>query len=376
MSGGIEISRAGLMAALAQAESVVEDRPAEARNILHAVRLMLGADEPGLSARRLLGEPQGRARKLMDEISLPGGLGLGTPPEAEAAPQPPSPEPAQAAGGELRARSKSVTPNRGRKGGVWTPERDELLRKLWDEGASAAQAFEQLNALPAETPIASAQAVYNRAFDLKLRRPPEVAAAMLRRAGRLGAERAAQLAAEGVSTLGARPLVWTAERLALAKELWEAGQSADAMLVRLNELPAAAEISGAHVIRTQAAKHRWKRPEAFLEAKRAKYAEQMRRLRGAAPSVPLDVPATPQIAPAPEPEAAPSAVEPTPEPARPASVSARAYIPAQTDDKAEVFEAFDGGMTVRDAAADFGLPLSTLSNWHTEWKLARKATAA
>lgn len=30
----------------------------------------------------------------------------------------------------------------------------------------------------------------------------------------------------------------------------------------------------------------------------------------------------------------------------------------------------------RDVAADFGLPLTTLGNWHAEWKLARKDQSA
>jgi hypothetical protein len=33
-------------------------------------------------------------------------------------------------------------------------------------------------------------------------------------------------------------------------------------------------------------------------------------------------------------------------------------------------------MTVRDVAAEMGLPLSTLSNWQAEWRLKRKEAAA
>jgi hypothetical protein len=50
--------------------------------------------------------------------------------------------------------------------------------------------------------------------------------------------------------------------------------------------------------------------------------------------------------------------------------------PAMPQDKREAFEGFDAGQTVRDVAADLGIPLSTLSNWHAEWKLARKREAA
>jgi hypothetical protein len=52
-------------------------------------------------------------------------------------------------------------------------------------------------------------------------------------------------------------------------------------------------------------------------------------------------------------------------------------LPArQGDEKAEAFDAFDAGQSVRDVAADTGTPLSTLSNWHAEWKLRRRGTAA
>ena len=51
-------------------------------------------------------------------------------------------------------------------------------------------------------------------------------------------------------------------------------------------------------------------------------------------------------------------------------------IAAADKEKAEVFEAFDSGMSVRDAAAEFGLPMSTLANWHAEWKLRAKGAPA
>jgi hypothetical protein len=54
-----------------------------------------------------------------------------------------------------------------------------------------------------------------------------------------------------------------------------------------------------------------------------------------------------------------------------------ASLPAVPDDKADAFQAFDAGQSVRDVHADTGLPLSTLSNWQAEWKLAsRKGNAA
>lgn len=97
--------------------------------------------------------------------------------------------------------------------------------------------------------------------------------------------------------------------------------------------------------------------------------------------------ATQAEAPAPEPA-------PTPPPARAAApaqdahgqtVRASAHVPTkgpllpatQDSEKADAFACFDAGQTVRDVAADLGIPLSTLSNWHAEWKLrARKDAAA
>lgn len=38
----------------------------------------------------------------------------------------------------------------------------------------------------------------------------------------------------------------------------------------------------------------------------------------------------------------------------------------------EVWEAFDSGMSVRDVGADFGIPLSTLTNTHAQWQLTRR----
>jgi hypothetical protein len=111
----------------------------------------------------------------------------------------------------------------------------------------------------------------------------------------------------------------------------------------------------------------------------------------AADATPEPAPAADHSADADEKVAAP---EPAPSPARaptPAqdahgqTVRASAHVPTkgallpatQDSEKAEAFEAFDAGQTVRDVAADLGIPLSTLSNWHAEWKLrARKDAAA
>ncbi|MBU8543971.1 MULTISPECIES: helix-turn-helix domain-containing protein [Roseomonadaceae] len=55
----------------------------------------------------------------------------------------------------------------------------------------------------------------------------------------------------------------------------------------------------------------------------------------------------------------------------------RADLPAEHPDKAEARAMFAGGGTARDIAADFGIPLATVSTWIAEWRLlARTAGAA
>jgi len=49
-----------------------------------------------------------------------------------------------------------------------------------------------------------------------------------------------------------------------------------------------------------------------------------------------------------------------------------AAVTGEDEVKAEVFEAFDKGLSVRDIAADFGEPIAKLSAWRAEWSLARK----
>jgi hypothetical protein len=64
-----------------------------------------------------------------------------------------------------------------------------------------------------------------------------------------------------------------------------------------------------------------------------------------------------------EPEAPPiAAPSPDPAPYRPPVVR------AGEDQKAEVFDAFTAGQTVRAVAKDFDLPLSVVSTWQAEWK--------
>lgn len=88
--------------------------------------------------------------------------------------------------------------------------------------------------------------------------------------------------------------------------------------------------------------------------------------------LPPEAPATDPPGPAPDPEAAPEP-EPQPEADRAPAV----LRPPEPDPaKAEAFQLFDAGQTVRDVNADLGTPLSTLSNWHAEWKLRTKGASA
>lgn len=155
MSGGIEITRAALHELLTDAHvAIVEHRHDWAGAVLHALRKLTG---PGVV------EPQGRARKLKDEISLPGGLGLGSPSAAEAVPQPPTPEPAQAAGGKPRAKLKLK-----RQMGEWTSERDALLASRYPSEGARPEVMAALNALPGR-PFTSVGALHRRAHDKGLR---------------------------------------------------------------------------------------------------------------------------------------------------------------------------------------------------------------
>lgn len=411
---GLLITRAALHALLTDAHrAMVEHRPEFAGAVLHVLRRATApefAAGAGL-ARRLAqetdvaagggngwrgdgAEPIGEAALPMPQAGTPApptfhapslaaeeaqpahahhlpdgpgpGFQPGCTPSAEAPPiaAAPAPAPAQAAGGATspRARARSGTPNTGRAGGVWNPARDELLTRLWHEGKTAGEALPLLNEVPAPSPIASEMAIYARAHLLGIKRPPEVAALLLRRAGRIGAERAAELAAAGVSSLGAKPLVWTQERLALGQRLWEAGERAEDMLPRLNELPAAATVPNAQAIRSQAAKQGWIRPESFIAAKRAGHAERMRAMAAARAAKP---------AARPEQRAATDALPEAPPPAAPIALAA-----GPDAEKAEAMELFAAGQTVRQVAADLGATISVVASWHAEWKLRRRGTAA
>lgn len=90
-----------------------------------------------------------------------------------------------------------------------------------------------------------------------------------------------------------------------------------------------------------------------------------------APAVPTAEAEAGTLVPAAAPEPAPPDISTTRAPIGNAQFRG-AVLPVIPNEKAEVFDAFAAGQTVRDAAADFGIPMSTLSNWHAEWKLAQR----
>lgn len=130
--------------------------------------------------------------------------------------------------------------------------------------------------------------------------------------------------------------VWTAERVALLRAEFPACRGDAWLLAQLNALPG--------------------EPIATVKALTVKAQKEGLRRAVAAPAIEAE-------------PAEPEPVEPEPEPVEAAPVL---IAPARKDEKGEVFDAFDAGMTVRDASVEFGLPLSTLANWQAEWRLARK----
>ncbi len=94
---------------------------------------------------------------------------------------------------------------------------------------------------------------------------------------------------------------------------------------------------------------------------------------GVATPLPAEPPsAEPPPAPAPP---APDAVEPAGRP-RIGPGPIPAALTSAGDLKAEVFDAFDRGLSVRDIAADFGEPIAMLSAWQAEWRLRQKQGAS
>jgi hypothetical protein len=348
----LSISRAALHELLTDAHvALVEHRPEWAGAVLHTLRKITAPEAT---------QPQGRARKLMDEINLPSGPASGaytpapTPPEAGAATQPHAPEPAQAAGGPI-IRAIGRKPSGGHHPvSVWTDERTAKLREHWPTCMDDQALLEILNELPGP-PVASTAALRTKALRLDIRRTAETLDALAERSGQKG----------GAASLDAKPAVdqgmRTPERMELLRKLWaDPSVSVRQIHARICMLPGPKP-------QAHKAMYGW--------AKRIGLPTQRPYAVAMAAAAPAEAPATTAAEAAPH-HGAEDQKAATPDAPPPATPPATPAPAAPADEKAEVFDAFASGMTVRDVAAEFGLPLSVLSNWHAEWKLLTKANAA
>lgn len=111
---------------------------------------------------------------------------------------------------------------------IFTPEREELLRQLWQEGLRAGEIMDRMNALPAALPIRNVQSVMQHAKWLGLSRP------------------------EGwrSSKYVATPVTWTEARQEILGNLINLIPDAD-LLEKLNALPGP-KVKSAHAMREKA----------------------------------------------------------------------------------------------------------------------------
>lgn len=354
---GFTISRAALHELLTDAHvALAENRPAWAGAVLHVLRRVTApeAAAPQGLARRLVEPPAtGPAPSLAAEEAQPAhhhhlqdGPGAelppaDAPPSAEAPPIPaPAPEPARAAGGTVPAASAFPA--------KWTPERLALFEREGPTAPSWQGMLDRLNALPGP-PIASVESLREKACRIGLRRTPETLAAIAQQSGRRGGKASVKAVPQAPS--GHR----TPEREALFRALWpDPTCTVSEIHRRINELRGP-RLTASQSLYNWAKRFGLPTQRSFLSPA----AEPAAAPAGAVADGPAEDPRAESI------EAATSSTE-TP----------RTTPPAPADEKAEVFEAFDAGQTVRDVAADFGVPLSVLSNWRAEWRLARKGQAA
>lgn len=345
MSARIEISRAALHELLTDAHmAIVEHRADWAGAVLHTLRKLTAPEAV---------QPQGRARRLMDEISLPGGLGIVSPPAAEAVPQPPASASAHAAGCDLPPR-----PFGGAPVVTWTPARVAMLRERFPSCDDDAALLAALNALPGPLSIHSTKALCVQAAKLGLKRAPEIIRAMRSRGGR-------ETNARRQSAIGGRQdRTWTPERQAALTQLWPTTSAPD-VLTRLNAMP------GPPVASVKAVRERAKRlvlrlsPEALAARKldgARKAGEIVRQRATVTEAAPAAVPLIFVSPPAPEPEPKP---EPAPErtPEEEAAIADAAVMTKQDRVKASIREAMargGGGLKVESQSAiavRHGLPL-------------------
>jgi hypothetical protein len=118
-------------------------------------------------------------------------------------------------------------PGNGRT--VFTPERCAALKQDWQAGVSAAAIMERLNTMPCDYPVASPQAVQDKARVLGLKRPEGWALAHKKTA---------------------KPRTWTNERRELLRNQINLILDAD-LLEKLNALPGPA-VRNAHAMRDRA----------------------------------------------------------------------------------------------------------------------------
>jgi hypothetical protein len=252
---------------------------------------------------------------------------------AEGASSPPlTPAPVQAAGGAIVHRAKARAPSGGgAPRAVWTEARERLLR---DEGPTCRRwedLVPRLNALDGE-PVASGDAVRTKAQQIGVTRNAETLAAIAKEAGRKG----------GTATVTRNAVMpsphRTDERIALFRSLWmDPALTVPTIFARINALDG---------------------PK--LEASQTLYG--WARKLGLPTARPMPEPAG---APVEQTEAAPSVNLHAPLDGSPAEP------PSPPDEKAEAFDLFSAGSTVRDVHADLGTAISTLANWHAEWKSTR-----
>ncbi len=116
---------------------------------------------------------------------------------------------------------------------VWTPERDALLAAELPDNTDPAALLERINALPAEKPVASIEAMAMHAHKRGIRRTPEAARAIQVASGKAGNAKLAAMRQVG----GPMVAVWTPEREARLIEGRASGEQPADTLAALNALP-------------------------------------------------------------------------------------------------------------------------------------------
>lgn len=272
----------------------------------------------------------------------------------------------------IRGKARAVSSGSGAPISVWTAERDTMLDSRIDACTDRRALLAELNLL-AGAPIASVDAMMTRARTL---------------AQRPGTAQTAPKA----------EVTTTPDRLAMLDRLWpDASVTVATILREWNALP------GKPLVRPQAlykiagkAGLPTVRGTPVPPAALPRVAETAPPPAAAAPPPPPEpdhIAEAGEMAPAvaPPPPVAPAAADPaepghtaTNPPEDPAPDTRPPYgkraipplVTAAQDVKAEAFDAFARGLTVRDIAADFGEPAATVSMWHAEWRLKNRVSAS